>query len=275
MPPASSALVSVAVYRRELAASVERIWENVLDWEHLPWLHAQSFSRIACEQAGPAGWRARVGLAPAAAKQEILLELALERERLRYVARTLEGPGSGTEIWTRLLPVSPERTNVEVEFLLPGVAPAQREALGRAYLRLYTLLWDQDQSMMARRESELATRARREPIAPETLSLGPLAALRPRLPLTLELGGREYRVVEHEGSLFAHATRCPHRFGPLGDAPVEGGTVRCPWHGYRFDVRTGRSCDGRSLRLSPAPRVEVDPASAQVELRFEATPRKD
>jgi nitrite reductase/ring-hydroxylating ferredoxin subunit len=34
---------------------------------------------------------------------------------------------------------------------------------------------------------------------------------------------------------------CPHFGGPLDDAPVDDrGIVTCPWHGYRFDVRTGR-----------------------------------
>ena len=27
--------------------------------------------------------------------------------------------------------------------------------------------------------------------------------------------------------------------GPLEEAAVEDGCVRCPWHGYRFDLRTG------------------------------------
>ncbi len=267
--PDANALASVGVYRREVHASIERIWENVLDWEHLPWLHAESFSRIECEHAGPDGWRARVGLAPASEGQEILLELVREPSALRYVARTLAGPGSGTEIWTRLEPLSPERTQIEVEFRLPGIPAARREGLGRAYSRLYTLLWDQDQSMMTRRESELSARARSQPRAPAPLALGPLAALRARLPVTVELGDREFRLVEIDGELFAHATQCPHRLGPLADAPVVAGCVSCPWHGYRFDVRTGRSCDDRKLQLAPAPRVRIDPVSGEVELRFE------
>ena len=73
-----------------------------------------------------------------------------------------------------------------------------------------------------------------------------------------ELAGERIRVVELGGELVAHATRCPHWLGPLEDAPLEDGCVSCPWHGYRFDVRTGRSADGRRLRLAPAARIEVD-----------------
>jgi nitrite reductase/ring-hydroxylating ferredoxin subunit len=264
---APNSLASVGVYRREVRASLERIWENVLDWEHLPWLHRESFSRIECVEQGPGGWRARVGLAPEASGQEILLELALEKPALRYVARTLEGPGQGTEIWTRLMPVAPDRTQIEVEFLLPCIPPERRDGLGRAYLRLYALLWDQDQGMMSRREAQLA--AKPEPRPRDPVGLGPLAALRARLPLVVEVGGRGFRVLELEGELFAHATECPHLRGPLEEAALEGGCLRCPWHGYRFDPRTGRSADGRSLRLAPAPRVVIDPESSEVQLRFE------
>jgi nitrite reductase/ring-hydroxylating ferredoxin subunit len=261
-----SALASAAVYRREVHASLERVWENVLDWEHLPWLHRERFSRIECLRENADGWRARVGLAPAETRQEILLELSLDRPRLRYVARTLEGPGAGTEIWTRLEPVSPQRTRIEVEFLLPGIPADRLASLGRAYVRLYTLLWDQDESMMREREAQLARRAA---AAAATLALGPLASLRARLPLQVELGGRWFRLLELDGELLAHAAQCPHRLGPLAEAALEDGCLRCPWHGYRFDVRTGASADGRRLRLARAPRVVISPGGAQVELRLE------
>jgi nitrite reductase/ring-hydroxylating ferredoxin subunit len=41
--------------------------------------------------------------------------------------------------------------------------------------------------------------------------------------------------------------------------PVEGGRIVCPWHGYAFDLETGRECHGRSMRLAAAPRVRIDP----------------
>ena len=40
-PPADlgSELTLAGTYTRALGAGIERIWENVLDWEHLPALH--------------------------------------------------------------------------------------------------------------------------------------------------------------------------------------------------------------------------------------------
>src|SRR5262249_8325625 len=88
-------------------------------------------------------------------------------------------------------------------------------------------------------------------------ALGSLAALRPRLPLVVGTGRDAVRVVEVDGELVAHAVVCPHLGGPLDAAAVCDGIVTCPWHGYRFDVRAGAAVGGGSLRLPPAPRVEV------------------
>jgi thiamine pyrophosphate-dependent acetolactate synthase large subunit-like protein len=38
--------------------------------------------------------------------------------------------------------------------------------------------------------------------------------------------------------------RCPHQGGPLGEGSIENGWLRCPWHGYDYDPRTGRPPEG-------------------------------
>jgi nitrite reductase/ring-hydroxylating ferredoxin subunit len=249
-------LTSVAVYRRTIRASLERIWENVLDWEHLPWLHRGSFGSIECLAAGDRGWRARI--ASRAGGDEMLIELATEPQALRYVARTVSGPGAGGEIWTRLDPVAPDATDIEVEFFAPDVAAEHADALGQAYVRRYTKLWDEDEVMMRHREAML--RARPATGGPgEALELGSLDELRGRLPLRVELGGRPFRVLDLDGELVVHSTVCPHLLGPLDEAELVDGMVTCPWHGYRFDPRSGRGCgEARRFRLRPAPRLEID-----------------
>jgi nitrite reductase/ring-hydroxylating ferredoxin subunit len=155
---------------------------------------------------------------------------------------------------------------VEVEFHVPDVPAGSRAALGAAYRALYRTLWDEDEAMMMRRDEAAPGGGPSSTAAP--LSLGSLDALRPRLPLEVEYGGRSFRVLELDGELLAHTTWCPHWRGPLEAAELRDGRITCPWHGYRFDLRSGRSCDGRGLRLAPAPRVRVDPASAEVWLAW-------
>jgi nitrite reductase/ring-hydroxylating ferredoxin subunit len=245
----------VARYPRRVRASEERVWENVRDWEHLPWLHRESFASIAIEHEDERGWRARIGLrAPVDA--QIRLELVASDDR-RYVARTLEGPGAATEIWTRLDPVGARRTDIEVEFLVPGVAGYRRDALGAAYVALYTRLWDQDEAMMQRR-SFLLEAERPRPPAREPVDLGPVAELDARLPLRTVFGGRPVVVARCAGELLAYDALCPHALGPLDASPLVDGRVECPWHGKVFDVRTGRGCGAdRGLRLARAPRAEI------------------
>ena len=38
---------------------------------------------------------------------------------------------------------------------------------------------------------------------------------------------------------FAIEGICTHKGGPLAEGDVEGLAVTCPWHGGRFDIRTG------------------------------------
>ena len=97
---------TVAVYRRTVTSPMREVWENVLDWEHLPWLHRTTFSDIKLLESGPWGWRARVGLQPAEDRREVLIDLRIDRPGQRYVTRTVEGPGEGAEIWTHLAPTT-------------------------------------------------------------------------------------------------------------------------------------------------------------------------
>ena len=55
-----SRLDHVGSYRRRLPVSLDRMYENALDWQHLPFQHSSSFSAIDCLDYGGWGWRARV-----------------------------------------------------------------------------------------------------------------------------------------------------------------------------------------------------------------------
>jgi glycine betaine catabolism B len=46
-------------------------------------------------------------------------------------------------------------------------------------------------------------------------------------------------VVNVEGKYFAINNNCTHEGGPLADGTLEGYEVECPWHGSKFELRTG------------------------------------
>jgi len=57
-------------------------------------------------------------------------------------------------------------------------------------------------------------------------------------------GRRTVCLVHHGGEYAALDNRCPHQGGPLGEGSIENGMLRCPWHGWDFDPRTGQPPGG-------------------------------
>ena len=56
----------------------------------------------------------------------------------------------------------------------------------------------------------------------------------------LAVGEKQVALVRQGGALFALDGRCPHQGGPLGEGNVCEGALRCPWHGYDFELKTGK-----------------------------------
>lgn len=94
----------------------------------------------------------------------------------------------------------------------------------------------------------------------------------------VSLPGRKIAVFNVGGEYFALNDRCPHEGGSLcrgdqiglvqsagpGDYQYSRANemVRCPWHGWEFDLRTGQSwCDPRRMRVKTFP-VTVESGAA-------------
>lgn len=56
------------------------------------------------------------------------------------------------------------------------------------------------------------------------------------------VGERVIAVFNVEGNFHALDGICRHSGGPLGQGPLRGTVITCPWHGWQFDVCTGRHC---------------------------------
>jgi 3-phenylpropionate/trans-cinnamate dioxygenase ferredoxin subunit len=56
----------------------------------------------------------------------------------------------------------------------------------------------------------------------------------------VNIKGKEIALFNIEGTFFALENACTHEEGPLAEGDIEGHEVTCPWHGARFDVRTGQ-----------------------------------
>jgi nitrite reductase/ring-hydroxylating ferredoxin subunit len=87
--------------------------------------------------------------------------------------------------------------------------------------------------------------------------VGTVAEIPPGSRKLVEVSGRSIGIFNLGGAFFALRNRCPHQGaalceGPLGGFVASSGPgqyamsrpgeiLRCPWHGWEFDVRTGQS----------------------------------
>jgi len=68
--------------------------------------------------------------------------------------------------------------------------------------------------------------------------------------------GKAMVITHHNGEFGALDSKCPHQRGPLGDGTIEGGLLRCPWHGWGFDPVSGEAIEGGHHDVQSYP-VEV------------------
>ena len=78
-------------------------------------------------------------------------------------------------------------------------------------------------------------------------------------------GDRIVALFNVHGQFYALDGICPHQGGPLGKGELAGCIVTCPWHGFQFDVTTGRHQTSNSLRQPSFP-VKVEDSGVWVDV---------
>lgn len=69
------------------------------------------------------------------------------------------------------------------------------------------------------------------------IEVGPASELTPGT----VVGAGRYAVGNADGELFAVTRRCRHLYADLANGSIDqAGCLVCPWHGSRYDVKTGR-----------------------------------
>ena len=83
---------------------------------------------------------------------------------------------------------------------------------------------------------------------PGFVKMATLEQIPPGQALEIEYEGRIYAIFNIGGKLHAIDGVCPHQGGPLADGALEGTCVACPWHGWQFDVSSGKSPLGPKIK---------------------------
>jgi nitrite reductase/ring-hydroxylating ferredoxin subunit len=96
--------------------------------------------------------------------------------------------------------------------------------------------------------------------------VAPVGEIAPGGRRLVEVRGRKIVIFNLAGEFFAMADRCPHQGGPLSKGKLtgfvsspepgeycysrKGEVIRCPWHAWEYDIRTGKSwCDPRRVQV--------------------------
>ena len=85
----------------------------------------------------------------------------------------------------------------------------------------------------------------------------------------MQVDGKSVGIFNVNGTYYALHNRCPHMAGPLCEGPLTGTTrptdtvefvyeregeiVRCGWHGWEFDIPTGRCLASGKVRARTYP----------------------
>ncbi|HWA71564.1 MAG TPA: Rieske (2Fe-2S) protein [Polyangiaceae bacterium] len=86
------------------------------------------------------------------------------------------------------------------------------------------------------------------------VTLAPIQAIPEGEGRTFQIGTEHVAVFrDRQGAVFATQATCPHRGGPLADGLIGGGSLICPLHSLKFDLKSGLAQNGEcSLKVYPA-----------------------
>lgn len=76
---------------------------------------------------------------------------------------------------------------------------------------------------------------------PRFVRVAAVADVAPGTGAVVQADGRAIALFNVDGSFYAMDNTCLHRGGPVGEGDLEGVVVTCPWHGFQYDVTTGRN----------------------------------
>lgn len=81
----------------------------------------------------------------------------------------------------------------------------------------------------------------------------------------VEVDGKEIALFKSEGKVYAIYNVCPHAGGPMAEGGINGKLAMCPWHGWEFDVTTGK-CTFNEAIQQPTFKVKEDGEDIYVEI---------
>lgn len=76
--------------------------------------------------------------------------------------------------------------------------------------------------------------------------------------MTVEVNNERICLANVNGKYYAIGNVCTHMGGPLAEGKLEDYIVQCPWHGSRFDIRSGKVVRPPAMKPEPTYEVKVE-----------------
>ncbi|MEM6639051.1 MAG: ferric reductase-like transmembrane domain-containing protein [Pseudomonadota bacterium] len=76
---------------------------------------------------------------------------------------------------------------------------------------------------------------------PDWVNAGPIRSMPDGRARMVVVAGERVAIFRNGESVTAVSAVCQHQNGPLGEGCVIDGLITCPWHGYQYEPRNGRS----------------------------------
>mgnify|MGYP000686998179 CR=1 FL=1 len=209
-------MVEVGELIRDLGASAAMAVEDELDWEHLPHVHSSTFRAASLIKADRNGWEADVELVDGTPMR---MKVTVDADRLGYTNATFFGDVENGRAVARLTELGSDSCRMHLRFFVPDMPDTDKVAAGEYYQAAFNQVLDEDEPKMIHRAA--------------FLKAGP--ALRKERRTAILADGTEVQVPRV----------CPHLGLPLECEPDADNAMTCPWHGYKFDARTGACLSGQ------------------------------
>jgi nitrite reductase/ring-hydroxylating ferredoxin subunit len=76
--------------------------------------------------------------------------------------------------------------------------------------------------------------------------------------MAVEVNDERICLANVNGKYYAIGNVCTHMGGPLAEGKLEDYIVQCPWHGSRFDIRSGKVVRPPAMKPEPIYEVKVE-----------------
>ena len=81
-----------------------------------------------------------------------------------------------------------------------------------------------------------------------------------------QIEGRPVALCNVDGELYALEDICTHAFAHLSEGGLEGGQIKCPLHGAKFDVKTGKALTLPAVKAVPTHELKIEDGNVYIAL---------